>query len=823
MSTPPRYRLHVRSPWGKLGNSDVPHPLVCHVIDTTTVAELLFDKLLSARLRSKFASAFAPIGEARTWVAFFCGLHDLGKLSPAFQALRADVAVQLMGEPAAGAIRRMPDCKRVGRIDTPHGVLTAVRVEPMLRAWGASLRTAQDLANAIGGHHGFFLRSETLRQARSGVRDHGGDLWKDWCVEFAEHVLQLRNLPKPSEAAWAQLYIETDLLVVLSGLTSVSDWIASAESNFPYAGADIDLAAYVKRATEQAREAVRRLDWIPWEPLEETRYKNLFGEGPRQMQLDVEQLTHELEAPLMLVVEAPTGEGKTKAALQAAARLARSGSGSGPGTGLYFATPTRATSNQAYCEISDLVNRHQPELAVRLLHSSAEDFLIAQRMRNQEDEALQPSSVDEDGDPAVAADAREWFTRKRGLLAPVAVGTVDQVLMAGIRSRHVFVRMTGLSGKVVVIDEVHAYDPYMSTMLDRVLQWLGFLGVSVILLSATLPAHRRHDLVRSWRTGLLGHNVTSLALDAVAYPRITYATAETSKTVPTAVSGLNADRRMTVIRVPDEEMVSWLLEQVRPGGCVAVIHNLVRRVEKTQTILEEAISKLPAEERPELYVITGQLSAKARSEVEDQLRSAFGPPSRKEEPDSPCKERRVEVARPARAIVVGTQVLESSLDLDFDLLVSDLAPIDSLIQRMGRVHRHGDAHPRPAHLAELTLAITGVEETDKGPKLPPYTGSIYPKAFTWRTWALLRDRMAIHSPDDVAELIEKVYGPQPVTCPLGWTALDEAALTLEKSHANQHFDARVLYLPWPRRDMPLRDMTGRAGSSRQTRREGRPS
>lgn len=811
-----RDEIDLRSPWGKLGGGDLPHPLICHAIDTMAVAELLFDKLISPRLRSKFVAAFTLLGEARAWVAFLCGLHDLGKLSPAFQALRADAAVRLMGEPAAGAIRRMPDYKRVGRIDTPHGVLTAVRVEPMLRAWGADLRTAQDLANAIGGHHGFFLRSETLRQARSGVRDHGGDLWKVWCVKFAENILQLRNLPRPPETAWAQLHIEIDLLVVLSGLTSVSDWIASDERNFPYAGADVDLAAYVQRAAERAREAVSRLGWISWEPPEEARYKNLFGEEPRQMQLDVEQLTYELDGPLMLVVEAPTGEGKTKAALQAGARLARSRHTPGPGAGLYFATPTRATSNQAYRELSDFISRHQPELAVRLLHSGADDFLVAQQVRAQEDEVLQPSAVDEGGDPAVAVDARDWFTRKKGLLAPIAVGTVDQVLMAGIRSRHVFVRMTGLSGKVVVIDEVHAYDPYMSTMLDRVLQWLGFLGVSVILLSATLPAHRRADLVRRWRSGLLGHDVMPLALDiTVGYPRITYATAETSETVSTAVSDLNADRRMTLLKVSDEELVGWLLEQVRLGGCVAVIHNLVRRVAKTQEALEEAVRRLPEEERPQVYVVTGQLSAKARSEVENELRLAFGPPT--------CEEQRGGATRPSRAIVVGTQVLESSLDLDFDLLVSDLAPIDCLIQRMGRVHRHGDAHLRPAHMAKLTLAITGVEETDKGPKLPPYTGSIYPKAVMWRTWALLRNRAEIHSPGDVSELIEKVYGPQPVTCPPGWMDLDGAARKLEKSRAHQRFDARVIYLPWPRRDMPLTDMTRRAESPRQTRREGRPS
>lgn len=804
--------------WGKADKGSEIHPLICHAIDTMAVAELLFEKLFSPWIRARLASAFAPVGDARAWVSFFCGLHDLGKLSPAFQALRRDLAVGLMGEPAATVLRAMPDHQELGqRVDTPHGVLTTVHMDRILRQWGAPRRTAQDVAYAIGGHHGFIPRSATVIEARKKWGDRGGETWDGWCDGLVNELLRRWELASPPVSSWEQVRIELGLITAVSGLTSTSDWIASDTGNFPYAGAEVDLDTYVAQARSQAAVAVERLGWISWMPPEDVSFTGLFKEEARPVQKAAEALGHIFGSPTLLIVEAPTGEGKTKAALQVAAQAARSAGETHDGLGLYFAAPTKATSNQAYHAIKGMLASHQPDLTVRLLHGSSGEFLAAQTPAHAAGGEVRPVCVNEDEETPGQSDAREWFTHKKGLLAPVGAGTVDQVLMAGIRSKHVFVRLAGLSGKVVVIDEVHAFDTYMSTLLDRVLGWLGLLGVSVILLSATLPAHRRTQLISTWRAGKGCSQESGAGQQISAYPRITYATGDDIAAFPVGVSDLNADRLVKLDTVADDELVDWLISRVRKGGCLAVVHNLVRRVEDTCAKLEKAIEKLPTEERPELWVITGQMANGPRYEVEEKLRERFGPATK----DYSCPWPR-NPHRPVRAIVVGTQVLESSLDLDFDAMISDLAPIDSIIQRMGRVQRHGNVHRRFSHLAELTVAITGVIETGKGPVLPPYTGAVYPRALTWRTWAVLKDRTHVHSPTEVSELIEQVYGTHPVAYPPGWRGGEKADEQLARKKDNQSADVRLIYLPLPEPDRSLKDMTAQATHAGKTRSRSGP-
>ncbi|MER7369323.1 CRISPR-associated helicase Cas3' [Nonomuraea wenchangensis] len=810
-----RRAIDLRTPWGKAGAEEITHPLICHALDTAAVAELLFPKMFNPLLRDKLRLAFAPLGAVQAWMAFLAGLHDLGKLSPAFQALRRDLATALMGEPAASMLRKMPDGRLLGeRVDIPHGVLTTVHIERIISEWGAPRRTSLDVAYALGGHHGFMPRSATVIEARKKRGDHGGLLWANWCSEMVTELLRLRGLALPPASAWGSLHLDLGILVALSGLTSVSDWIASDTTNFPYAGSTVDLGEYVSRAHRQAHRAVDRLGWTAWQVPNDVTFRGLFKATPRPVQEVVEALGRKSDEQVLLIVEAPTGEGKTKAALQAAAGMVRSARDAGEELGLFFATPTKATSNQAYREIREMLKQHQPDLAVRLLHGSAAEFLAAESATADGAGAVQPTGVDEDGGSSTQADAREWFTHNKGLLAPIGVGTWDQVLMAGIRSKHVFVRMTGLAGKVVVIDEVHALDTYMSTLLDRVLRWLGFMGVSVILLSATLPAHRRSQLIGSWRDGLGQSNEQSPAATSdLIYPRVTCAAAEDITVAPVRASDLNADRRVRLSIVPDDDFVEWLLDTVKEGGCLAVVHNLVRRVEQTFTKLEEAIKHLPSKERPQLFCITGQMPDKARYEVEEQLRTAFGPPMSSEDQEDEAAQPR----RPVRAIVVGTQVLESSLDLDFDALASDLAPIDSLIQRMGRVQRHGPVHQRYPHLQELTMAITGVRDTPAGPVLPPYTGSVYPRALTWRTWAVLRGVTAVRSPAQVPELIEQVYGETPVAYPPTWRDTDGADDQWARKRENAAADVQIIYLPPPDPQRSLKDITALATYAGRTR------
>jgi CRISPR-associated endonuclease/helicase Cas3 len=373
-------------------------------------------------------------------------------------------------------------------------------------------------------------------------------------------------------------------------------------------------------------------------------------------------------------------------------------------------------------------------------------------------------------------------------------------LKAVIRSGHVFVRLAALTNKVVVIDEIHAYETYMSTLLDRLLTWLGRLGVSVVMASATLPAGRRRELVASWQSGLL----RCLARDAPsiepsdAYPRVTLAGAGEPIVQAANVSAINASQTTRLMRVSDDETVDWILEQVRGGGSVAVMHNLVRRVEDTYAALKERIDALPSESRPKLIKIHGKLDLKERRDIETWLRSAFGPQG----------------TRP-HAIVVSSQVLEQGLDLDFDTMITDLAPVDWLIQRAGRLHRHERGERR----GEPVLAITGVADTEVGPRFPPYSDRVYAPMVMLRTWALLRERTVLSRPNEVPSLVDTLYGdPGAVTCPAGWENewQDAEAKFIRDQKATER-NGRIMYLPLPDAISHLGELTKNSKDSRQTR------
>ncbi|WP_281174175.1 CRISPR-associated helicase Cas3' [Amycolatopsis taiwanensis] len=776
----------IRAAWGKAKSENVPHPLMCHMLDTAAVAELLYGVLLGPRCREELEAGLGPLGDATAWVAVLCGLHDLGKFSPGFQSLRTDLAVDLLGDMAAADLQRVTPVKGAGRTDTPHGSLTGMHLEEMLRSWGATESASRRLASVLAGHHGYFQNGETKRKARNAINDHGREKWATWRTGMVREFARLWRLPDPTSLPWDQVRIELAAAVGLAGLISVSDWIASSTEKFGYAGADVDLIDYVETARKLARKAAEELDWVPWHPPTDTSFVSLFRVEPRPVQQAVEMLAKEQDRPSILVIEAPTGEGKTNAALQWSATLVRHLDLAG----LYIGMPTKATSNQARKEVQKFLKGQAVDLRARLLHSSAAEHLAD----------IGRDESDNDG-VEVASD---WLTRRWDLLASVGVGTVDQALKGALRSRWVFVTLTALSGKVLVIDEVHAYDTYMSTLLDRLLWWMGRLGVSVVLLSATLPSGRREELVRAWSAGATGCTSDEVppVPTAMEYPRLTWSDGREHRVpvVPAPrVSPLNTKRKARMEKLGMDGAAEWALEQVKNGGCAVVIHNLVRRVNDTHDQLRKMIKKLPRGERPKLIVLTAQLPGKVRRKREENLREFFGPSS----------------AHRPRAIVIGTQVLEQSLDLDFDAMASDLAPMDSLIQRMGRLWRHrfiDDDNPP-------VLAITGVEDEVNGPRLPRYAISVYQEILLLRTWALLRNQHELTSPESVPELVDCVYGAdEAISCPAGWERRWETGIRKRNAALkNDNHAARKLYLPQASPHLRLSELTVRPTSSSQTR------
>jgi CRISPR-associated endonuclease/helicase Cas3 len=476
------------------------------------------------------------------------------------------------------------------------------------------------------------------------------------------------------------------------------------------------------------------------------------------LQQVVKALTKELLEPGLVIIEAPTGEGKTEAALY----LVDWWNKQFDQRGAYFALPTQATSNQMFGRVRNFLAASYTgdEVDLQLIHGHAALSAEFEVLRRHGDRLLEPGGIGvrEGGDEEVRSNvvAGEWFThRKRGLLSAFGVGTIDQALLAALKARHVFVRLFGLSSKTVVVDEVHAYDTYMTTLLERLLEWLAALGTSVVMLSATLPQARRQGLLEAYRRGA-GWPAAD-APPASPYPRVSWATARGTGEKHVQASPLARktvevewlDMRLPATLDGPPELALRLQHALKGGGCAAVICNTVRRAQEVYQALKLHFPGRAEDGFPELGLLHSRYPFEERDQRERLARLRFGKHSE-------------EVRRPSRAVLVATQIIEQSLDLDFDLLVAELAPVDLVLQRAGRLHRHERSRPR--RLQSPTLLLSAVEVDVKGvPHFEPGSEHVYDSHVLLRSWLALRDRSAIRVPEDVEALIEEVYGER--TCP----------------------------------------------------------
>lgn len=750
-------RLPVTAAWAKAGQSAqaVPHPLVCHLIDTTVVADQLYDVLLGPTVREQLETGLKPFGPPRSVVAVLCGLHDLGKLSPAFQALRHDIAIDRLPEDSKvaralnGAHQRHRATRE--RTDLPHGVATAAHMTRRFREVGVAGETADEIAAVIGGHHGVFPRGAEIGAAQRKIADLGGRAWSAARDELMETVAGLWDCTFELTDC-AEVALPHPAGVGLAGLTTISDWIASDSDWFgpePDVG---DLAEYRIRAVQTAEKVADELRWFSWRP-DDTSWSALFPEQtPNALQRAVADIVAKRDRPGIFAIEAPTGEGKSRAGLQAAATLVSQLGLSG----VYVGMPTKATSRQMRAEIDTMLERQGSPLRANVVYSGAavEKNASSPVLSDDTVGVDVPSDADDDAvgeqsEPAGGVEAREWFTKKRGLAAPIGVGTIDQALQAVIRSRHNFLRLACLSSKVLIVDEVHSYETYTSSLLDRLLWWCGRLGITVIVMSATLAATRREGLLAAWHAGRT--NPTSEPVEpAVAHPggwqltwlddtgRAPTREFEVSEQKPLVLRWVH-ERRHTP-NSDSQEFGMWLRENIGHDGCAVIIHNTVPRAKDTYAQLARETKNWPGP--PELFFLTGQLDGRDRARREQELQVRFGPNG-----------------QDRRGIVVGTQVLEQSLDLDFDVMVTDPCPVDLLVQRAGRLHRH--QHPERA-VSERLLAMVDPRPdrgaTRKRDRLYRFAEStVYRQYVKSSTMEVLQAHERWHMPRAVPKLVHSVY------------------------------------------------------------------
>lgn len=609
--------------------------------------------------------------------AFTAATHDIGKVSPTFY--------NKIMHACAGEL--LPNVNfELEKQWNGHAGVSQITA--------GSLGAPTFIPEILGQHHGF---SPNVAGKRATDDIFGGVGWQQ---EREKLVASLRdslgeNWPEVASAAQARL---------LAGLTSVADWIGSGK-HFED-----------PRKPWQGKIAIALDDagFVPVSFKSQLSFNDVFGFSPREAQ---ETFIEQVSRPGVYVLEAPMGLGKTEAALYAAYRMLESGQAGG----IYFALPTQLTSNKIYERFNKFLqgdeDRDLPGVLAAdckhrslLLHSNA---------------WLLDTDMGEEGRPGGA-----WFSqRKRGLLAPFAVGTTDQALMAAMNVKHGFVRAFGLAGKVVILDEVHTYDAYTGTLLDALIDLLRQLGCTVIILSATLNQERREKLLKRPCTSM-------------DYPLITASPSKDEQAITELSVATGENKPYQIVLQSDEKLaVEQALLRAEQGQQVLWIENTVREAQQRYLDLAARATDLGIA----CALLHSRFTVDDRQRIEEKWVNLFGKAG---------WDRRHEQGR----ILFGTQVLEQSLDIDADFMVSRFAPTDMLLQRLGRLWRHEETPRGEQARPEAWLLAPVLSEAVESPQqhfgASAYVYSPYVLCRSLEVW---QSRESISLPGDIRSLIEQTY------------------------------------------------------------------
>lgn len=801
-----------RSAWAKSPDEhDRWLPLWQHMDDAADVARHLFDRWLAPNVTALLTAAFGGSrDDARIAVTFLAGIHDLAKATPAF-AVQHELLAQRMRNQGL----YMPETKR--QLHDRHLAHHAVAGHHLLVRWlterGWHKATARSWGVVLGGHHG--TPPDAVSERAASPRDvphlYGSDAWETVQDQLAWRIARRTGAADRLDD-WQYCVLSQQSQVILTGIVIVADWIASNEELLPYHAGE--LPEVVDR-TERVATALATLHLPrPWQlrgvpddidELFASRFELPAGAIPRPIQRLVVDVVRELSEPGLVIVEAAMGEGKTEAALAATEVLAeRFGAG-----GAFVALPTQATTDAMFTRIVAWLDalgadEHAVGGAIALAHGKSRHnrlfagLVTAGRAREvgNDDLRSERTRTRQRGQrpaPAHAVVAHTWLSgRKKAQLANFTIATIDQLLFAGLKSRHLMLRHLALAGKVVVLDEIHAYDAYMNSYLSKVLTWLGAYGVPVVALSATLPSERRRELVEAYRAGRAKDPTSSQLAAAdddpidgdIGYPVVTWTEPSGARRRTAKASGRRTTVAIDGLEDDLDALVDLLCTQLSDGGTALVVRNTVRRVLAAADRIEAAFPG-------EVTVSHSRFITADRLQRDAALVDRFGPPGR--------------AARPHRHIVVASQVVEQSLDVDFDLLVTDLAPIDLVLQRMGRVHRHqrGEGQSdRPAKLRVAHTYITAVDFSVDPPELDPSAARyVYDAHTLLRAAAVLIPRFgaSIELPDDIAPLVQHAYGSETLGPSTWQEAMRDAREHAERTRAKRIEKAASFQLADPQR------------------------
>ncbi len=717
--------------WAKKNDNDW-LPLYTHLYDTATAIEFIWDKWVRVSVRNDIIEHVRLSGETDSRTDEFLKtlklvalLHDIGKATPEFQikAVKRFPGSRLcsVGQRLIDTGYMADDAESFKRshAEIPHAKAGCYLLKEM--------KFNKSIQSIVGAHHGLPTIPDSNARPKMNESvyyydDQHREIWKNSREELVCWALELSGYKDIDSIP----YLDGVAQMWVTGILIMADWIASNEDYFPLIPMNqTECNNYEERFSAHTEKL---LDFLNhgWnyngvsQTTESKTFEKRFGFAPNDMQKTVNGVANKISSPGIIVIEAPMGQGKTEAALSACDILARRFNKSG----IFFALPSQATSDGMFVRIENFIRSYDGTSAsLKLMHGKAEfnkDYTDLRKSQNVDIDGSDDSGLG-------TIEVNEWFEgRKKSLLADFVVGTVDQLLMASLIQKHVMLRHVGLANKVVVVDEVHAYDAFMNQYLERTLSWLGAYEVPVVLLSATLPFERKNRLVSAYM-----NNAEAIQPDyAAALPRITYTDKQSIETINFPKS--EQQNTVKLSYVSETDIVETVNKKMANGGCVGIILNTVSRAQQLYRLLRA--SDISAD----MLLIHSEFLPSDRIRIESQIRELLGKPSDKR------------TRRPERCIVVGTQVLEQSLDIDFDLLITDMSPVDLLLQRIGRLHRHNRVRPSGLDNPECYIISRGDEKDT--------SELIYGRYLLKRTKEVLNYKdNTILIPEDMPDLIEDVY------------------------------------------------------------------
>lgn len=491
---------------------------------------------------------------------------------------------------------------------------------------------------------------------------------------------------------------------LLSGLMRLSDWSVSSFGQELSASACETEGAYEQSVSKRCLTYLKEGSILPHTFQNSYSYGDLFHALSksditlRPIQQTMIRAISEHPAPDLILIEGEMGSGKTETALYAAMNMMNACGKQG----IYYALPTGATAEAMLPRLEDMQKTADlfPDVSVRLLTGMS--WMLG------------------DSD----ADTRAVWTEKgpRKLFSEFACGTVDQLMAAGEALKAGDMRFLALSNKILVIDEFHAYDAYMLEILKVVLRWMKALHVPVIILSATMQKKTIRSLCSIYSDD---------TVEVKSYPQITVCDGGR-----VSEYGCDAcDHKVYPVQMIDESKVlEQCLLSVQTGGNALYIANTVGRALKVYQLLEQA---KPNDVSIRLY--TASTTPENRERIGAELVYLYG------------KAGKAEGKRPKKTIVVATQIMEMSVDVDFDTEFLELAPVDAILQRIGRMRRHDDKGTVREQGWKSICYIIRPDRSQAGWALP-YLESVLNK-----TEKVLQEKTSISVADDARYLTDTVY------------------------------------------------------------------